>query len=55
VERRNEYIAFVRKTGRKKPIGTPSRRCGDIIKMFLQEAGFEYESGACSIHCGKER
>jgi hypothetical protein len=43
VERRFEYMALVRKTGRKRPIGRPRRRCEDIIKMHLPEAGCVFE------------
>jgi hypothetical protein len=36
VERSGEYMALVRKTGRKRPIGRPRRRWEDDIKIYLQ-------------------
>jgi len=36
-------MASVRRTGRKRTIGRPRRRCEDIIKICFQEAGYGYE------------
>jgi hypothetical protein len=43
VERRVAYMTLVRKTGRKRPIGRPRRRCEDIIKIRLPVAGCGFE------------
>ena len=36
-------MAFVRKTGRKRPIGRPKPRWDDNIEIYLQEAGCRYK------------
>jgi hypothetical protein len=36
-ERRNVYMLLVGKAEGKRPLGRPSRRCADNIKMYLLE------------------
>jgi hypothetical protein len=36
-------MALLGKTGRKRPIGRPRRRCEDISKIYLEEAGCGFE------------
>jgi hypothetical protein len=39
-ERRGVYRILVRKSEGKKPIGRPTRRWEDSIKIYLQEVGW---------------
>jgi hypothetical protein len=41
VEKRNAYRILMRKPGGKRPLGRPSRRWVDNIKMDLREIGWD--------------
>jgi hypothetical protein len=40
-EKRNAYRILVGKTGGKRPLGRPRRRCVDNIKIDLREIGWD--------------
>jgi hypothetical protein len=42
-ERRDVYRVLVGNTERKREPGTGSRRCGDNIKVYLQEVGWNMD------------
>jgi hypothetical protein len=51
-ERRGVYRVLVGKPEGKSPFGKPRHRCGDNIKMDLQEVGCGGMAGTCE--CGYE-
>jgi hypothetical protein len=40
-EKRNTYRILVEKPERKRPLGKPTRRCVENIKMDLRETGWD--------------
>jgi hypothetical protein len=51
-EKRNVYRLLVRKPEGKRPLGRPTRRCIDKIKMCLLEIGFVLWIGLVWLRTG---
>jgi hypothetical protein len=51
-EMRNAYNILVGKPKQKKPPGTPKRRCGEHIRSYLKEIGWEVVDW---IHLSRDR